>query len=106
MDDLRGETPSPMEWLRIHLHADIAAEMDDSEYQILKAKRTDYHSERINRAEAELTILHWHEGVHSCQGRWGSALVRHTDDDGGCWTVRMLAFGYRHRSGWQEEWKP
>lgn len=93
-------------WLRAQLHADVAGVQDDSEYQILKAKRIDYQDETLSRAEAELTILHWHEGAHSCKGRWAYDAVRHTDEDDGCWTVRMLVYGYRNRKGWREEWKP
>jgi hypothetical protein len=59
--------------------------------------------------EAKLAILDAHDKAeHYCPipvlpsvhgQRW-------TPEEGPCWTVLLLADGYRHRPGYREEWKP
>lgn len=67
----------------------------------------------IARCEADLELLdeHKHAITHSgleclsCHVHYGSnGSVR--SGAGYCRTVRLLAYGYRHRDGWQEGWAP
>jgi hypothetical protein len=71
----------------------------------------------IARCETELAILN----EHAPQGRMccrictapeleihgdGGAVWEHTPVANPCRTVQLLGYGYRHRDGWKERWRP
>ncbi|MGC5012546.1 DUF6221 family protein [Streptosporangium sp. DT93] len=67
----------------------------------------------IARCEVELLLLDEHAAAADPYSPTG--FVCKTCNDGGlpvepacspCRTVRLLAYGYRHRPGWREEWRP
>ena len=63
-------------------------------------------------AELRLIAAHGHEtgdGAEAGDGDEGGDGDGRADgrtDDGPCDTLRLLAYGYRHRPGWLPEWAP
>lgn len=72
----------------------------------------------IARCEADLAVLKWHQPVNTgTRGRLDCLICcppdyehgRHIYEDWPCRTIRLLAWGYRHRDGYPEvagDWTP
>ncbi|MEU7743543.1 DUF6221 family protein [Nonomuraea sp. NPDC049158] len=56
------------------------------------------------RCAAELRLIAAHG--HGAGDEGGRAGEDGHADEGPCDTLRLLAYGYRHRPGWQPEWAP
>jgi hypothetical protein len=64
--------------------------------------------ERVTRCEAELAILNVHMPPHYCPlpvlpSTHGQLW---TPSEGPCWTLHLLAGGYKHHPGYRKAWKP
>jgi hypothetical protein len=105
-------------WLRRRIESGLGEWRErEAHFLAVREREGDYHyfeaRERVAHLETELAILDEHLPRQD-EERCGICISERTgyeeewpDDRFPCRTLRLLASGYRHRSGYQEEeWKP
>lgn len=94
-------------WLRERIESDLSEwRVREAHFLAGREREGDYHyfeaRERVARCEAELAILDLYEQQ--------AAKDNNAMEEDRTWllarVVRLLATGYRHRTGYREEWKP
>lgn len=98
-------------WLRALLGDDLEGWHSLEAVFLPRAGHEDRHlyaraREHAARCEAELAVLGEHavtEWLVCCRACAGYYEPR---ADFPCQTVRLIGYGYRHRPGYREEWKP